>query len=255
MESGTSEERKYCVYLITNLVNGKQYAGKTCRTVKERWNEHRYSIPGKTDSAFLRALRKHGACSFNVQTVLEGVTKDQADQEERRLIRTLNLMNRDFGYNMTEGGDGPAAYYAFSEKVVELYLSGVSSNDIAKEYGCNPTTILRYLKDRGIERRTATEAHRLAGPKVSAHSSTKRHDVPDYLIARLYTEGWNSGDLAKYFSMDRSSIIYRLETQGIARRQGVNHISGRTRDRKFEDRSECDAYIQSIRESEEGLGW
>ena len=248
----TEEElQTYCVYLITNSVNGKQYAGQTCRAVKERWREHQYAIKGKQDYWFLRALRKYGPESFVVCTLREGLTKDQANEEERLVIRTLNLLDKRFGYNMTEGGDGPLISVHIPREAKDKYLSGISAKELSEQYGCDPGTILRNLKSWGVKTRSVSEALKKSGRRISQSSAIKRRDIPDYLISRLYLEGWNSYQLADFFRLDPSTIRYRLEKLGIDRRKGVNQHSGRTR--QFESESQRIAYIQQIRsEIEEG---
>ena len=45
------------IYLITNLVNGKQYVGKTIGDVRHRFNEHvSDAISGRGDTDSVRAI-------------------------------------------------------------------------------------------------------------------------------------------------------------------------------------------------------
>lgn len=247
----TEELRKYCVYLITNLVNGKQYCGKTGSTVSVRWNEHKRHSKGKEDTAFIRAIRKYGEGSFRVCTLREGLTKEQANKEERLTIKTLNLLCKQFGYNMTEGGDGPARYVHLPIKeIAKRYQKGESADNMAKQYGCDPKTVLRQLRTEGIKIRSAREGIKLSSSKMSQNSFNRRHDVSSHLLSKLYTEGWNSRQLAEQFNMDKSTVLERLRKFGVKRRiGGLQH----TRDRRFEDESERIAYIQQIRSEAEEI--
>lgn len=90
----------YSVYCHTNLSNGKQYIGITKRKPEKRWgiNGVRYS-----EQAFGNAIDKYGWVNFSHEILLDGLTREQAEAEERRLIRERNTMAPN-GYNMNTGG-------------------------------------------------------------------------------------------------------------------------------------------------------
>lgn len=84
------------IYLVTNLVNGKRYIGKTSQELKDRWYQHCKNAEYGHDTYLYRAIRKYGADSFIVEKLCDGL-----DREEVALIETLSPE-----YNMTRGGDG-----------------------------------------------------------------------------------------------------------------------------------------------------
>ena len=190
MQTTDSEDtRKYCVYLITNMINGKQYAGRTCQKLSKRWISHKWNAKKGADLIFSRAIRKHGSDNFVVSVLRENLTQTEAGQEEMLAIRTFSLMDRNFGYNMTEGGEGSGvmgeeAKRRFlenhrcrrkdvsTEEVVRLYREGSTPSQIAKKFGIAPQSV----RGRLIE---AKEPRR----------GVKHPEICTEEIIRLYQEG------------------------------------------------------------------
>lgn len=107
------------VYLVTNLVDGKMYAGKTEKTVQARWREHlkKAKLQGRHHEWYLyRAIRKHGAENFTVQCLAEAESSEELCQLERLWILALGT-RAPHGYNMTSGGDGVRATPEVREKM------------------------------------------------------------------------------------------------------------------------------------------
>ena len=94
-------EKKYCVYVHTNKVNGKRYVGITSQKPTRRWN-HGNGYGGY----FGNAIKKYGWHNFNHEVLLEHLTKDEACQWEQLLIALWETTNKEKGYNATSGGDG-----------------------------------------------------------------------------------------------------------------------------------------------------
>ena len=91
----------YSVYRHTNNINGKQYVGITKRVPEKRWgyNGARYG-----DQPLGRAIEKYGWDNFTHEILTTGLTKAQAEEEEKRLIKKLNTLVPN-GYNLTTGGN------------------------------------------------------------------------------------------------------------------------------------------------------
>lgn len=103
------EERKWCVYCHTNKINGKKYIGITKNKPKDRW--------GKNGNAYIRrnqyfgnAIKKYGWSKFKHEIIKENLSEKQAKQMEIELISKYNTTNKQFGYNLTIGGDGSVGY-------------------------------------------------------------------------------------------------------------------------------------------------
>jgi group I intron endonuclease len=84
------------IYLITNTVNGKQYIGKTTRTMEVRWYFHLDAAKRGSQTHLHRAIRKHGADAFLVEYLADGLDDEEIIMIERHMP----------AYNMTRGGDG-----------------------------------------------------------------------------------------------------------------------------------------------------
>lgn len=108
------------VYLVTNLTNNQYYVGKTKQKLYDRWSSHKRdasSPEGSYKSYFHRAIRKYGIESFNIQTLSDGsnLSDTQLKNLEKVWIILLQANNSNFGYNLTNGGDGIQGY-KYTEK-------------------------------------------------------------------------------------------------------------------------------------------
>ena len=64
------------VYVAMNRINGKQYVGKTMKTVETRRCNHEKSASTGADFVFHRALRKYGAKNFEWKVLMECEDED-----------------------------------------------------------------------------------------------------------------------------------------------------------------------------------
>jgi hypothetical protein len=94
------------IYMITNLKNGKIYIGKTIYSIEERFKSHLKIAKYKKKKWRLHnAINKYGPENFKIELIWEGYLR-YLDEMEIFFIKELNTMDKDKGYNMTEGGEG-----------------------------------------------------------------------------------------------------------------------------------------------------
>lgn len=97
---------KSYVYCITNLVNQKRYVGKTINP-NSRWKSHRKGIRTQQKLKPLpNSIRKHGKENFVYKILCVLQSEEEAYELEKKLIAKWNLVDREFGYNLHEGGRG-----------------------------------------------------------------------------------------------------------------------------------------------------
>ncbi|PAV30187.1 hypothetical protein CIL05_06885 [Virgibacillus profundi] len=94
------------MYKITNTVNGKVYIGKSVH-LNKRLREHRSSLlkdyhPNKH---LQRSWNKYGEKYFTFE-ILEECSEDIVNEREMYYINEYKSNIKEFGYNMTLGGDG-----------------------------------------------------------------------------------------------------------------------------------------------------
>jgi group I intron endonuclease len=94
-------ERKYCVYVHTNKVNGKRYVGITCQKPENRWKRG-YS----SNEHFSNSIKKYGWGGFEHQVIATGLSRESACTIERILIKEWECQNPERGYNIANGGTG-----------------------------------------------------------------------------------------------------------------------------------------------------
>lgn len=92
------------LYRLTSP-SGKSYIGITTKTAEARWAKHVEHALGKRDSGYLyNALRKHGAESFAVETLVVADDTDYLRDLEKRAIVAFGT-RYPFGYNVAGGGE------------------------------------------------------------------------------------------------------------------------------------------------------
>ena len=79
-----NEEKTWCVYVHTNMINGKKYVGITSQNPKHRWQADGSGY--KTQLYFWRAIQKYGWNNFKHEILLQNETLDYACQAEKCLI-------------------------------------------------------------------------------------------------------------------------------------------------------------------------
>ena len=100
----------HSVYIITNLVNGKYYIGKTSKPSLLKYLQDAISsaLRGERGRVLLhRAIRKYGASAFILELLTVCETNEQACDLERLWIIALDSQNVEIGYNVACGGEGP----------------------------------------------------------------------------------------------------------------------------------------------------
>lgn len=91
----------YAIYIITNILNAKQYIGIT-NDLGRRWARHK----GANEDQFIhRAIKKYGVDNFVFTHFADAFTAESAKILERMLIAEHNTQ-APHGYNLTAGGDG-----------------------------------------------------------------------------------------------------------------------------------------------------
>lgn len=94
----------YFVYKHT-APNGKVYIGITRQNPEKRWSKglgyNRYGI-------FHNAIKKYGWENIKHEILFFGLTKEEAKKKEIELIAQYKSTEREYGYNMSPGGDIPS---------------------------------------------------------------------------------------------------------------------------------------------------
>lgn len=94
----------YCVYIHTNKIDYKKYAGitKYGNAPNKRWQNGKAYLLNKH---FTQAIRKYGWDNFEHEIIASNLTEEEAKRFESILIDKLDLMNPDKGYNLNSGGE------------------------------------------------------------------------------------------------------------------------------------------------------
>lgn len=105
----------YTVYEHKNKINGKRYIGITKQKASDRWGNlgrnYKNSCP-----RFWSAIQCYGWDNFEHNILYTNLSKDDACALEIELIGKYKTQDRDYGYNILEGGQSPSLTYEVREK-------------------------------------------------------------------------------------------------------------------------------------------
>ena len=99
----------YTVYIHKNKINGKVYIGQTCQNPIKRWDNGKGYI---TSTRFYNAIQKYGWDNFEHIILYSGLSQEEANKIEQKLIKQYKAQNDQYGYNITSGGNN----YSHSEE-------------------------------------------------------------------------------------------------------------------------------------------
>ena len=135
------------IYCITNLVNGKQYIGKTTYSVTKRFKEHcKDSTKQRHEKRPLYdAMNKYGIENFIVEQLCE-CDNDELSSYEIQYIEKYNTYSS--GYNATKGGDGSILFDY--NLILRLYQEGMSMKEVASKVQCSVDTVSKVIHINNI---------------------------------------------------------------------------------------------------------
>ena len=94
-------EKEYYVYEHINKINNKKYIGITKQRPTTRWKK---GIGYKKSPLFWNAIQKYGWNNFEHIILFSKITKEEAEQKEKALIKKYQSNKREYGYNVQKGG-------------------------------------------------------------------------------------------------------------------------------------------------------
>lgn len=217
------------IYLITNLINGKVYVGRTSFGREYRWKQHLYNAEqGKRNLHLYAAMRKYGSENFTLGLLEITESEEEVNASEVKWIASLKSRNREFGYNMTAGGDGARvlreesiqkmkdfASERFSNKEnMPWYRSDIDNEEVARRY-LNGSTILTLSKELNMAPSAINERLK----KADIPRRGKRLPIASEEIVALYESGRTAAEIADVFSVNKTCILRRLKKLGVSRRR------------------------------------
>ena len=131
------------IYCITNIINGKQYVGKTMYSITKRFQEHcsDYLKDRCQNRPLYQAMKKYGVSNFIVHQLWQ-CDPEEASSYEKIFIDKLETYG-DKGYNATKGGDGKLLFDY--KKIISLYKEGHSIGEVAREIQCCYDTVFKVI--------------------------------------------------------------------------------------------------------------
>lgn len=135
------------IYKITNLINGKEYIGKTSLTIEERFKQH---IKDSTRRDFEKrplydAMNKYGIENFIVEEI-EQCNNDLLNEREEYWIDYYSTFHN--GYNATKGGDG--SFYIDYDEIIDLFKEGLTLKEIRDKTGHDIQWMSKILQNNGF---------------------------------------------------------------------------------------------------------
>lgn len=217
------------IYKITNLINSKVYIGKTSKSIGFRYNTHVKNARKKINRYLYDAMNKHGYENFNIEQI-EIIQDELANDREIYWISFYKSNDKEFGYNMTIGGDGGntgkyhscGPYYFWvkkhgKEKADEIrkiqYQRASESARTRKRFVSKETRekISKYNKENGIKPPT------LRGSKHPRYGKKFQHSEETKIKLSKSRSGKTYEDL---FGKDKSDKIKEMKKKAFS---GLNN--------------------------------
>jgi group I intron endonuclease len=171
------------IYCIKNLLNDKVYVGQA-QYVARRLYEHKYHLERNSDkaTALQRAINKYGLENFEF-SVLEMCPLEVINDREIFWISEMKSHDRNYGYNLSTGGESGLRGYKFPASFGEM-ISKIKLSQ--HRVTTDETKAKQSLAQRGKPKPAGM------GAKLSASISGKNH--------------WNWGKTASDESKQKMSV-------------------------------------------------
>ena len=198
----------YCVYCHTNKINGKRYVGITKQKPEKRW---RNGLGYKHNDYFYNAIQKYGWEEFSHEILFSDLSEKDANMKERELIAKWDLTNREYGYNIENGGNSGKTV---SEET-KRKLSDITKQQMTPE-------ARNYLRECTL-RQFAIHGHPTKGRPCSRekrHKISNSHNFHKKKIGQYSSDGELIAVFDSLHDMERKTGCFRSSV--------TNYLKGKT---------------------------
>lgn len=142
-------DENYTVYMH-RFPNDKIYIGITSKKPSYRWKPDGKGYIGQP--LIYNAIKKYGWDNVDHFILAEHLTKAQAESIEIRLIKEFNSNNREYGYNIANGGNTAGTVSIETKKKMSAIMKILHSGSGNPQYG-KPLTEEHKAKIRETRKR------------------------------------------------------------------------------------------------------
>jgi group I intron endonuclease len=197
------------IYKIINNVNGKLYIGKTEKSLSARWKLHLKHVKKGTNRYLYDAIRHYGVKNFSIEKIENVKSIDDLNKKERWWIKECQSKNKQFGYNMTDGGDGgkmlPSVYKRIADKKrgipltkehrkkCSIALKGKNNPNFGKKMSAGQKFLIsRTLKRKYKSGEWTPNVSEIIGKKGKNHPRYGKHHTRETkkLLSQMFM-GWD----------------------------------------------------------------
>ena len=233
--------KDWCVY-IHIFPNEKKYIGITCQNPINRWRKDGSGY--KEQPLMWKAIKKYGWNNIEHKILLEGLSKEEAEQKETELIKEFDtLVENKKGYNVQNGGT--FKHIINREEVIKLWKTGENIKYIAEKLKCSPETISYILEQNGVSKEEKKQRQQQASAEATQKSMGKK--VNQFDLNKNYIATYPSLQEAikavnannqYYKSQKRKVIQYDLNMNELARYDSISEAAKALGKKKFSGISE-----------------
>ena len=204
----------YYIYSITNLINKKQYIGRTKRP-QRRLYEHFITAKSGKPNKFYNAIRKHGDSNFTFEIIAICGSEEESKIIEKEYIRIYDTVYS--GYNTRFGGEG------ISKKDLALLWS--DPNYIAKQSAAKK----KHWANKEYRDRMCKQSKDKSNPEFLRSIARKNWEDPEK--AKRMSQGRLTGRVPVVCleTLKKYGCLSEAEREtGVKRRSIELNIKGRT---------------------------
>ena len=146
------KERNYTVYMHI-CPNRKKYIGITKSNPNDRWKNGKSY---KTQQLFFRAIQKYGWDNIKHEILFNNLTKEEAERKEIELIALYKSNQREYGYNVANGGNCVGSVSEETKKKISVNTKKAMNNPEIKR----KLSIAQHNRPSPLKGRKLTEEHK-----------------------------------------------------------------------------------------------